>query len=62
MTVKFSVRWLPVPYEAWGVIIFDDETRRGIIPAYYYNELDSKAKAEAHATRLEREYQPELPL
>jgi hypothetical protein len=62
MTRRFTVRWLPASYEAWGVIIYDEETRRGIIPAYYCNEPDSKAKVEAHAARLSCEYQPELPL
>ncbi len=62
MARVFTVKWLPAPYEAWGVVVYDDETRRGVIPAYYCNEPDSKAKAKAHAKRLESEYQPDLPL
>lgn len=59
---KFTVKWLPEPYNAWGVLIYDEETKRGIILAYYCNEPESRAKATEHALRLEREYQPELPL
>lgn len=62
MSRKFTVKWLPFPHEAWGVVIYDEETGRGVIPAYYCNEPDSRDKAVAHAARLEREYQPELPL
>jgi len=60
--MKFTVKWLPIPYEAWGVCVYNEETGRGYIPAYYCNTEDAKEKAEAHAKRLESEYQPELAL
>lgn len=60
--MKFTVKWLPAPYDAWGVYVYNEETKRGYIPAYYCNEIDSKEKAEAHAKKLESEYQPKFKL
>lgn len=38
--LRFSVKWLPAPYNAWCVLILDEVNRRGLITAYYCNTDD----------------------
>jgi hypothetical protein len=61
MTMKFSAKWMPAPYEAWGVFVWDEETKQGFCPTYYCNTSNAKKLAIDHAERLESEYQPALP-